>query len=257
MAAKTTDEATKAKTSAAPVQSPTEAVHAAVEEVSYGARFLKAHGWRMLPLFVGLLLPLLLFGSLVEEYREDGILPFDKPVLLWVHRLATPAIDQFFIVVSDLGFRWGVVPVNVIVLAYLVLSRRYREGLFWLLSIGGSALLNVAVKTHFARGRPDLWEQVVNETSFSFPSGHAMASATLATAMVLLAWRTRYHWPAVILLPAFALLVGLARIYLGVHYPSDILAGFAVAVAWVFAMHQVVGRAPQPRAGAPDESIVV
>jgi undecaprenyl-diphosphatase len=257
MAAKTTDAATKAKTSAEPVHTPVEAVAAAAEEVSYGAKFLKSHGWRMLPLFVGLLLPLLLFGSLVEEYREDGILPFDKPVMLWVHRLATPAIDQLFIVVSDLGFLWGVVPVNIIVLLYLVLSRRYREGLFWLLCIGGSALLNLGVKSYYMRDRPDFWIPVIDEHSFSFPSGHAMASATLATALVLLAWRTRYHWPAVILLPAFALVVGLARIYLGVHYPSDILAGFAVAVAWVFAMHQVVGRAPKPRAEAADSSIEV
>jgi uncharacterized membrane protein YfcA len=84
-----------------------------------------------------------------------------------------------------------------------------------------------------------------------------MGSATLATALVLLAWRTRYHWPALVLLPAFALTVGVARIYLGVHYPSDILAGFAVAVAWVMAMHQVVGRAPKPRAEASDSSIEV
>jgi undecaprenyl-diphosphatase len=253
-----TIEAAKASAKTAePVHTPVEAVAAAAEELSFGARFLARHGWRLLPVFIGLLLPMLFFAGIVEEYREDGILPFDKPVLLWIHQLATPAIDQLFVTVSDLGYQWGVVPVNIIVLAYLVLHKRYREGLFWLLSVGGSALLNVGVKTYFARDRPDLWVQVVEEHSFSFPSGHAMASATLATALALLAWRTRYHWPAVILLPAFALVVGLARIYLGVHYPSDILAGFAVAVAWVFAMHQVVGRAPKPRAEAADSSIEV
>jgi undecaprenyl-diphosphatase len=241
--------------SAEPVHTPTEAVAAAVEELSFGARFLKSHGWRLLPLFVGLLVPLLFFGGLVEEYREDGMLPFDQPVMLWLHQHATPAVDQLFVTVSDLGFLWGVVPVNIIVMLYLVLNKRYREGLFWVLCVGGSALLNLGVKTHFARGRPDFWNPIIEETSFSFPSGHAMASATLATALVLLAWRTRYHWPAVLLLPAFALTVGAARIYLGVHYPSDILAGFAVAVAWVMAMHQVVGRAPKPRAEAADSSI--
>jgi undecaprenyl-diphosphatase len=251
MAAKRT-EAEKAQahspTSAAPAQTPADAVGAAVEEVSYGARFIKQHGWRLLPLFVGLLVPMLLFGAIVEEYREDGILPFDKPLLLWAHGLATPAFDQFFVVVSDFGFKWGVVPVNVAILLLLVFRKRYREGLFWALATGGSALLNIAVKTHFARDRPDLWEQVVSETSFSFPSGHAMASATLATALILLTWRTRWHWPALVLLPAFALTVGVARIYLGVHYPSDILAGFTVAIAWVMGMHSVVGRAPKPRA---------
>jgi membrane-associated phospholipid phosphatase len=238
-----------------PAHTPTEVVDAAVEELGYGARFLKQHGWRLLPLFVGLLVPMLLFAGIVEEYREDGILPFDKPILVWAHSLAAPALDHVFITVSEIGYLWGVVPVNIIVLAYLVLQRRYREGLFWALAVGGSALLNLGVKTYFARDRPDLWEQVVTETSFSFPSGHAMGAATLATALLCLAWRGPFHWPAVILLPLFALTVGVARVYLGVHYPSDILAGFAVAVAWVMGMHQVVGRAPKPRAEPVDSSI--
>jgi undecaprenyl-diphosphatase len=247
-ASKTTDAVAKAKASPEPAHTPVEAAAAAAEQGGYFARFMRRHGWRLLPLFLGLLLPMLLFGSIVEEYREDGILPFDKPLLLWAHGLASPAIDQFFITVSAFGYQWGVVPVNIAILLLLVLRKRYREGLFWALAVGGSALLNVGVKTYFARDRPDLWDQVVTETSFSFPSGHAMASATLATALILLTWRTRWHWPALLLLPAFALTVGVARIYLGVHYPSDILAGFTVAIAWVMGMHQVVGRAPKPKA---------
>ena len=247
-AAETIADAKAAAKTAEPVHTTIEAVAAAAEEVSYGAHFLAKHGWRLLPLFVGLLVPMLLFAGIVEEYREDGILPFDKPILLWAHGLATPAIDQLFITISDLGYLHGVVPFNIAVLAFLVLRKRYREGLFWALSVGGSALLNLGVKTYFARDRPDLWEQVVHESSFSFPSGHAMGSATLATALILLTWRGRWHWPVLLLLPLFAIIVGIARIYLGVHYPSDILAGFAVAVAWVFGMHSVVGRAPKPKA---------
>ena len=245
-------EAKKKADAAEPVHTPKEAVEAAVEELSFGARFLKAHGWRLLPLFVGLTVPMLLFAGLVEEYREDGILPFDKPLLLWIHQLATPKVDEFFVLVSEIGYLWGVVPFNAAVLLYLVFRKRFREGLFWFLSVGGSALLNLAVKTYFTRDRPDLWDSVVTETSYSFPSGHAMGSATLATALILLTWRGRWHWPVLVLLPIFAITVGIARIYLGVHYPSDILAGFAVAVAWVMGMHSVVGRAPKPRAEAGD-----
>jgi membrane-associated phospholipid phosphatase len=246
-AAETIADATAAAKTAEPVHTPVEAAAAVAEEVSYGARFLAKHGWRLLPLFVGLLVPMLLFAGIVEEYREDGILPFDKPILLWAHGLAAPVLDRFFITVSDLGFLYFVVPMNIVVLAYLVFRKRYREGLFWILSVGGSALLNLGVKTYFARDRPDLWEHIVVETSFSFPSGHAMGAATLATALILLTWRGRWHWPVLVLLPLFALTVGVARIYLGVHYPSDILAGFAVAVAWVSGMHSVIGRAPKPK----------
>ena len=247
-AGETIEAATAAAKTAEPVHTPVEAVAAAAEEVSFGARFLAKHGWRLLPVFIGLLVPMLFFATIVDEYREDGILPFDKPVLLWVHQLATPAWDHFFITVSEFGYLWGVVPFNVAVQLYLVLRKRYREGLFWFLAVAGSALLNLAVKAYFARERPDLWDSVVVETSFSFPSGHAMGSATLATALILLTWRGRWHWPVLVLLPIFVVTVGIARIYLGVHYPSDILAGFAVAVAWVMGMHSVVGRAPKPKA---------
>ena len=254
-AAEAIADATAAAKTAEPVHTTVEAVAAAAEEVSYGARFLAKHGWRLLPLFIGLLVPMLLFAGIVEEYREDGILPFDKPLLLWAHGLTSPLLDQLFITISDLGYMYFVVPANVVILAYLVFRKRYREGLFWMLSVGGSALLNLGVKSYFARDRPDLWEHIVTETSFSFPSGHAMGSATLATALILLTWRGRWHWPALVLMPLFALIVGAARIYLGVHYPSDILAGFAVAVAWVFGMHSVVGRAPKPKAEPADANI--
>jgi membrane-associated phospholipid phosphatase len=238
--------------SAEPAHTPVEAAATAVEELSYSARFLKKHGWRLLPVFFGLLIPTLLFATLVDEYREDGIFFFDKPVLLSLHAITTPALDELAVLVSNLGYLWGVVPFNVALLAILVVRKRYREGLFFALAVGGSALLNLAAKGHYARMRPDFWQQIVDEHSYSFPSGHAMGSATLATALVLLAWRTRWHWPALVLLPVFALLVGVARMYLGVHYPSDILAGFAISVAWVFAMHQVVGRAPRPKAEPAD-----
>jgi membrane-associated phospholipid phosphatase len=136
-----------------------------------------------------------------------------------------------------------------------VVSKRYREGLFFALAVGGSELLNLAAKQHFARIRPDFWVSIAPETTFSFPSGHAMGAATLAAAVIVLAWRTRFHWPAVILAPAFALLVGLSRIYLGVHFPSDILAGFTAGVAWVIAMQALVARAPKPRAEKADSAI--
>jgi undecaprenyl-diphosphatase len=246
----------KAATSAAtPAQTPEQAVQAAGQQVGYVARFLKAYGGRLALVFLGLLLPLYLFGSLVEEYREDGILPFDEPVMRWLHQWETPAADQLLVTVSQLGTSWGVIPFDLVLLAFFVASKRYREGLFFALAVGGSELLNLVAKQHFARIRPDFWLSIAPETTFSFPSGHAMGSATLAAALVVLAWRTPWHWPAVILAPTFALLVGLSRIYLGVHFPSDVLGGFAAGVAWVIAMHALVARAPKPRAEPTDTAI--
>ena len=124
----------------------------------------------------------------------------------------------------------------------LLVARRWREATFAGVSLGGSALLNMATKQFFQRDRPALWESIAPEHTFSFPSGHAMGSATLAMVVVLLCWHTRFRWPAVVLAALFALTVGASRIYLGVHYPSDILGGWAAGIAWVSGVYLVLYR---------------
>jgi undecaprenyl-diphosphatase len=128
----------------------------------------------------------------------------------------------------------------VALVLFLALRGRAREGLFAGLALGGSALLNLATKQLFARERPSLWESIAPEGTYSFPSGHAMGSMTLAWVCVLLAWRTQRSLPVTALAMGFTLLVGLSRIYLGVHYPSDILAGWAAASVWAVSCFLVV-----------------
>jgi membrane-associated phospholipid phosphatase len=228
-------------------ESPTEAARVAGDELGYGLRFLRRHGWRMVLWFFCLLLPLWGFAALVGEVHEKEVFAFDAPVLNMLHAMATPTLDRFFVLMSNLGYLWGVVPLDVIILLWLASHRRFRDGLFFGLSVIGSLVLNLAAKNYFARVRPDLWLSLTPETTYSFPSGHAMGSATLGMALILLCWPTRWRWPVTIAALAFVLLVGVSRIYLGVHYPSDILAGWTAAIAWVFGMHELVARkAPQP-----------
>jgi undecaprenyl-diphosphatase len=222
-------------------------VRVAGSEIAYDLRFIRRQGWRLLLIFLGVLLPLLLFAALVDELREADGFFFDEPILLWLHQMATPAVDRFFALVSKLGYRWGVVPLDIGVFAWLVWRRHFRDGLFFGLAVAGAAILNLAAKDHFTRIRPDLWLSMAPETTFSFPSGHAMGSATLAVALILMLWRTRWRWLVLAAGLVFVLLVGLSRVYLGVHFPSDILAGWMAGTAWVVAMHQLVAhRAPKP-----------
>jgi undecaprenyl-diphosphatase len=224
-------------------QTPTEPVASALgKEARFGARFLREHGWRLLLLFVGLVLPLWGFAELAGELREGEAFPFDAPILQFAHALANAGFDEAFLMISALGYQWGVVPVDVILVLVLALKRRAREGLFAGLALGGSALLNMAAKHAFARQRPSLWESIAPETTYSFPSGHAMGSMTLAWVCVLLAWRTRWRLPVASVATVFAVLVGLSRIYLGVHYPSDILAGWTAASVWAAACFFLVFR---------------
>jgi undecaprenyl-diphosphatase len=230
-----------------PPTSPAEAAQAVRQEARFGASFLRIHGGRLLLVFAGLLVPLWGFGSLVEDLREGEAFVFDIPLLEGVHALANAGLDRDFILVSALGYAWGVVPVDVLLIATLALRRRMREGLFAGVSIIGSLLLNLAAKHTFARARPDLWQSVAPaETTYSFPSGHAMGSMTLVMVLILLCWSVRtpwgwgWRWPVTLAGALFVLLVGLSRVYLGVHFPSDILAGWTVACAWVVGVYGLV-----------------
>lgn len=219
-------------------------------ELRYGLAFLRRHPYRLLLPFVGVLLPLWAFAGLATELREGEPFFFDVPVLAWLHAQASPGVDAFFQLMSQLGYHWGVVPADILLLAWLTWRRRYRDGLFFGLAVLGSLALNIGGKAFFARTRPDLWLSIAPETTYSFPSGHAMGSATLAVAAALLAWHTRWRWPIAVAGALFVLLVGMSRVYLGVHFPSDILAGWAAATAWVVAMYQLTIIAPPPPAAA-------
>ncbi|HSD17360.1 MAG TPA: phosphatase PAP2 family protein [Thermomonas sp.] len=217
------------------------AIAAAVgEEARFGVAFLRRHWRRLVLAFGGLLLPLWGFGELADEVREAEAFPFDAPILQFAHGIARDGFDRAFFLASKLGYEWGVVPCDVVLVLALAATRKLREGLFAGVAIIGSALLNLGAKHLFARQRPTLWESIAPESTFSFPSGHAMGSITLAMVLVLLAWHTRWRWWVTVPMAAFVAMVGLSRVYLGVHYPSDILAGWAVAIGWTVGAYLLV-----------------
>lgn len=223
-----------------PPRTPAELARVARREARFGARLLRVRGRRLLLVFAGLWLPLWGFGALAAELRGAGGFPFDLPLLRAAQALAHEGLDRAFLLVSRLGYAHGVVPLDVLLVLALAWRRRVREALFAAVALGGSALLNVAAKHAYARARPDLWASIAPETTYSFPSGHAMGSMTLAAVAVLLAWRTRWRWPVLAAAAAGVLLVGASRVYLGVHYPSDILAGWSAACAWAVACYGLV-----------------
>ncbi|UWX03463.1 phosphatase PAP2 family protein [Pseudoxanthomonas sp. NC8] len=197
-------------------------------------------------LFAGVLLPLWLFAELADEVHEMEAMVFDDALLLRLHAWTSPAADRAFVWISLTGYRYGVVPVDILLSLALLAWRRWREAAFAIVAFTGSALLNLSTKALFQRQRPSLWESIAPETTFSFPSGHAMGSMTLTTVAVLLAWRTRWRWPVFALAAAFTTLVGLSRPYLGVHYPSDVLGGWAAGLAWAAGVYLVLFRRRRP-----------
>ena len=95
-----------------------------------------------------------------------------------------------------------------------------------------SILINRTVKLLLHRVRPHLWQSPAPELDYGFPSGHAMSSMTLVAALVILTWRTRWRWLVLVVGGLFVLAIGWTRLYLGVHYPSDVLAAWTVSIAW-------------------------
>jgi len=222
------------------------AVLAAPEPAAGVRHWMARNAWRFVLLFAGVLLPLAGFVALADEVHELEAFYFDAPLLWKMHDVARPSLDAAFVFISRIGYQWGVIPADILIVAVLLLRRRWREASFAALSFAGSALLNIGSKQFFQRDRPTLWESIAPESTYSFPSGHAMGSMTLAAVLVLLAWNTRWRWPALVFGALFAGSVSLSRIYLGVHYPSDILAGWCAALVWVVGCFLVMFRRRHP-----------
>jgi membrane-associated phospholipid phosphatase len=211
-------------------------------------RFVLARWQRLLILFFGVGLPLIAFGALAEDVSSEGGLAWDTPTLRYLYQHATPALDAAMIFISAIGYSYGVLPLAVLIFIVLLAVRRRGNALFWAVAMGGAGVLNQGAKQFFARARPELWEPVAPERTYSFPSGHAMGSMALVAALAVLAWPTRWRWWAIAGGGVFTLLVGFSRVYLGVHYPSDVVAGWAAALAWVLGVSQIAyGRPAKPR----------
>ena len=194
-------------------------------------------------IYWGLLLGALwVFGELAGEvYEHEGFF-FDAPVLGWL------AAHQAFWAVraSQILYVWGSPQVLGVITAVLMLIlwaglRNPRAALFLGVSLGGAMLLNILFKLFFARARPALSEQLTPAPGYSFPSGHAMGSAAFFLALYLLVAQLAPRWRilAGILAAFFTLCIGVSRLVLQVHYPSDVLAGWALSAAWVLGVNLI------------------
>lgn len=180
------------------------------------------------------------FGVLADEVHEGDTLNVDRGILLWINARSSPLLDAFMVHITDLGSVLCISVVTVAIAAYLVSKKMYVKTFLLLASIGGAAILNFTLKLFFQRARPELWERLVTESNFSFPSGHAMGSSALAFTIIALLWNTRWRIPAIVIGALYIIVIGSSRLYLGVHYPTDVLGGWLVSFAWVLAVSLIV-----------------
>lgn len=183
------------------------------------------------------------FVELLDEVEDHETHAFDTAILL---ALRTPGdaadplgpwwLEAAFRDITSLGSMTVLAIITAAVIGFLLLSGRRGTPLLVLVSVAGGTALSSLLKLGIERPRPDLVARLVDVHTLSFPSGHAMLSAvTFLTLGALLARTLSGRWAKIYVLGVAALLtvlVGFSRIYLGVHWPSDVLAGWCAGSAW-------------------------
>jgi undecaprenyl-diphosphatase len=202
----------------------------------------------------------LLGGALFVALQVPGFSPIVQAIDDFVYELAiklefAPSV-RAAMALDFLGSAWVTFPVMIAVGVYLTWHKRWEGLTYWVLSMALSQVLIGPIKTMYARPRPLL--PLVDTTGYSFPSGHAVAGAAIAVSLVIVlvpAGPRRRNLEMIAV--AFAVVMGLSRVYLRAHWLSDVVAGVAlgtaVAIAIAVMIHYVVARGRDPVSDVPDQ----
>jgi undecaprenyl-diphosphatase len=176
------------------------------------------------------------FFELTDEVLEGDSRAFDRAVLLWIHDNFPDWWNEPMRLVTALGYYYVVVPLLAVAI-FAFYRRGWRlSAVLLAVSTGGSVVLTTVLKGIFQRTRPELVDAGYQASFYSFPSGHATVAVGLYGMLtVILAYRLRgaARWAVATCGLLVVLLIGFSRLYLGVHYPTDILAGYLSALLWL------------------------
>jgi membrane-associated phospholipid phosphatase len=180
---------------------------------------------------------LLFLGWLTDEVLEGETRRFDDTTRTAVHQLASPGLTVAMRGISFLGSTYFLLALTIVVVVWFLQRHWQREAMLFAITMAGGGLLDVTLKHAFQRARPVPFFNLVAPSSYSFPSGHALGSFCFYGALAaILATRLRDRRIRIVIWYSSALiilLIGFSRIYLGVHYTTDVLAGFAAALIWI------------------------
>lgn len=179
-----------------------------------------------------------LFGFLAREvFATARTSDIDREITFSVRALHNPALDRAARAMTFLGSHLFLAPATLLVVLGLRSRGHWISALLFSGSVAGGFVLNSLLKIAFQRARPDLWQALVAERTYSFPSGHAAMSTVffggLAAVAIHLSKRPAVRVTAVVLATVAAVLVAGTRIYLGAHWTTDVVAGILVGLFWV------------------------
>lgn len=144
-----------------------------------------------------------------------------------IHAHASHGLDRVMLAATDAARTTGLALLTTTTALALAARRRPVAALYVVATMLLAWGANVGLKQSFGRARPALWQSIAPEHTLSFPSGHAMTTAAYAAALNVICLHTRWRWPVLVATTAGSLVVGTSRAYLGVHWPTDIVAGWA------------------------------
>jgi membrane-associated phospholipid phosphatase len=176
---------------------------------------------------IGIALPLLVFLYIAATRAENALMSWDVSVLIFVREHTESGSSRRLLdAVRDIGGPTGQLIIAVLLLLIVMFAlRATRDVIFVVVAILGAHILVSPVKQSYGTG---------------FPSGHALGAMAIAAAAVVVAWRTHLRWPVAVAALAFIGLVGLSRLYYPAHYPSDVVGGWMLGLAWVLAARLAV-----------------
>ncbi|WP_373752801.1 phosphatase PAP2 family protein [Neisseria weixii] len=180
---------------------------------------------------------LVLAGIITAHVIAGHRFAFEELLMMWIHTHTGEWFTPIAGVMHYAGKTSLAVPVIALLVVCLLLSGRRDYGLFIGLSTLLPTLIMLAVKFFISRPRPEFWPRIIAETNSSFPSGHSTFSAALATITFLLCMRSRHRGIILLAGICFALLMGYSRMYLGVHYPTDVWVGWTNGVLTTLALY--------------------
>ena len=176
---------------------------------------------------------LFIFGILVYELLKNNLYNFDETIHSFIISFKSEWLTAFFNTITFLAS-----PTFLIVFSLLVffIFKNKKYGIFSLINLIFIVIFNQILKNIFERNRPIDW-MIIKETGYSFPSGHAMVSMGFYGMFIYLVWRCdikkTYKIVLTIIFSILIILIGISRIYLGVHYASDIIAGFVISASYL------------------------
>jgi Membrane-associated phospholipid phosphatase len=189
------------------------------------------------------LLLIFCISRLASEVFEGETQRFDKQILVSLRNPGDPSVPigppwltSAALDITALGSATVLGLVVLAVAGFLILQGMWRTGLFVVLATSGGGFINGALKQFFQRPRPDVVSHLRDVMSTSFPSGHALTSAVVYLTLGALSMRiakrriTKFYCMAMAMLTTA--LVGVSRVYLGVHYPTDVVAGWMIGLSW-------------------------